>query len=108
MVKWYHEGLQPRSCGAILSRPRFMYYVYILKSLKDQRLYIGFTSNIELRHKEHCDGLVKSTKNRRPLELIYYEAYKRKKDAQNRENYLKGGGKAHNTLKEQIKNSLGL
>ena len=84
-----------------------MYYLYILKSSKDQRLYIGYTSNLELRYKEHCEGLVKSTKNRRPLELIYYEAYKQEKDAQNREKYLKGGGKAHNNLKEQIKNSMG-
>lgn len=84
-----------------------MHYVYILKSLKDKRLYIGYTSNLKLRYKEHCDGLVKSTIKRRPLELIYYEAYKNEKDARNREEYLKGGGKAHNTLKEQIKNSMG-
>ena len=84
-----------------------MYYVYILKSLKDKRLYIGYTSNLKLRHKEHCDGMVKSTANRRPLELIYYEAYKNEKDARNREKYLKGGGKAHNNLKQQIENSMG-
>ena len=85
-----------------------MYYIYILKSLKDKRLYIGYTSNLRLRYKEHCDGLVKSTANRKPLELVYYEAYSNKQDAQNREKYLKGGGKAHNSLKEQIKNSMGL
>ncbi len=104
-MKWYHESLQPRSCGAI---PGDMHYVYILKSLKDKRLYIGYTSDLKLRYKEHCDGKVKSTKDRRPLELIYYEAYKSKRDAQNREIYLKGGGKANNDLKKQIKNSKGV
>ncbi len=84
-----------------------MYYVYILKSEKDKKIYIGYTSNLKLRYKEHHNGEVKSTKNRRPLELIYYEAYKNKKDAQDRENYLKGGGKANNDLKEQIKGSMG-
>ncbi len=84
-----------------------MYYVYVLQSFKDKRLYIGYTSNLRLRYKEHCEGLVKSTTNRKPLELIYYEAYKNEKDARNREKYLKSGGKAHNTLKEQIKNSMG-
>ena len=84
-----------------------MYYVYILKSLRDKRLYIGYTSDLKLRYKEHCDGEVKSTKNRRPLDIIYYEAYKNKKDAQSRERYLKGGGKASNDLKNQIKNSMG-
>jgi len=83
-----------------------MYYVYILKSLKDKKLYIGYTSNLKTRHKEHSEGGVKSTKDRRPLELIFYEAFKSKKDAQNREGYLKSGGKANNDLKEQIKNSL--
>ena len=84
-----------------------MYYVYVLKSLKDQKLYIGYTSDLESRYKEHCDGLVKSTISRRPLELIYYEAYKNERDARQREKYLKGGGKAHNSLKEQIKSGLG-
>jgi putative endonuclease len=83
-----------------------MYYVYVLRSLKDKRLYIGYTSNLRLRYKEHCDGKVDSTKNRRPMKLIYYEVYKNKKDAQNRERYLKGGGRASNDLKKQIKNSL--
>ncbi len=83
-----------------------MYYVYILKSNKDKRLYVGYTSNLKLRIKEHQEGKVKSTKNRRPIELVYYEAYKDEIDAQNRERYLKGGGKARNTLKSQLKNSL--
>jgi len=83
-----------------------MYYVYVLKSQKDERLYKGYTSDLKLRYKQHCEGKVSSTKDRRPLDLIYYETYANKKDAMLREAYLKGGGKAHNVLKEQIKNSL--
>ena len=73
----------------------------------DYVLRLCASNNLRLRYKEHCEGLVKSTTERRPLELIYCEAYKNEKDARNREKYLKGGGKAHNILKEQIKNSMG-
>lgn len=83
-----------------------MYYVYILKSLKDRKIYTGFSSDLKLRFEQHKDGLVKSTKNRRPLKLIYYEAYLSEDDARNREKYLKSGGKAKNTLKLQIVDSL--
>jgi len=48
-----------------------MFYVYVLKSKKDGKFYIGFTPNLRLRFQEHNDGEVKSTIYRRPLELIY-------------------------------------
>ncbi len=44
-----------------------MFYVYILKSLKDNDLYIGRTNNIDRRIKEHNNGKVSSTKSRRPF-----------------------------------------
>lgn len=47
-----------------------MYYVYILKSLKDKNLYIGRTNNFERRFKEHNLGKVSSTKARRPFTLL--------------------------------------
>lgn len=47
-----------------------MYYVYILKSLKDKNLYIGRTNNFERRFKEHNLGKVSSTKTRRPFTLL--------------------------------------
>lgn len=83
-----------------------MYYVYILKSEKDENIYTGFTSNLKLRLKEHLEGKVVSTKNRHPLKLVYYEAYFSEKDARKREIYLKSGGKAKNNLKSQIESSL--
>lgn len=69
-----------------------MYYTYILHSSKDKRLYIGSTPDLKLRFLKHNSGLVKSTKSRRPLNLIYYEAYILKIDATRREKYLKSGG----------------
>ena len=68
---------------------RIMFYVYILKSLKDDKLYIGYSANLQKRIREHQGGEVKSTKPRRPFELIFYEAYKNKKDAKRREKYFK-------------------
>ena len=83
-----------------------MYYVYILWSEKDRNIYTGFSSNLRTRIQQHDDGKVISTKNRRPLKLVYYEAYYSEIDARNRERYLKGGGKAKIELKLQIKESL--
>lgn len=79
-----------------------MYYVYILFSTKDNLLYTGYTDDLRSRYKAHMNGFVKSTKNRRPLKLIYYEGYINELDARRRELYLKGGnGKLF--LKEQLK-----
>ncbi len=65
------------------------YYVYILKSLKDNKSYTGYAENLKLRFEKHQKGHVSSTKDRRPLKLIYYEACLDKKDAIHREKYLK-------------------
>ena len=66
-----------------------MYYIYILKSEIDKKFYTGFSGNLRKRIKDHSSGKVDSTRNRRPLELIYYEAYKEKSDALSREKFLK-------------------
>ncbi len=65
------------------------FYVYILLSEKDNQFYVGYTSNLYKRFQQHCDGLTKSTRNRRPLKLIFYEAYLYKEDALRREKYFK-------------------
>jgi len=65
------------------------YYAYVLKSIKDKKLYTGYTNNLKLRFEQHQKGLVKSTKDRRPLKLIYYEARLSRQDATHREKYLK-------------------
>lgn len=66
-----------------------MYYVYLLISLKDGKFYTGYTENLDLRTLKHNGGFVLATKHRRPLRLIYYEACLNRKDAMNREIYLK-------------------
>jgi putative endonuclease len=80
--------------------------VYILKSHKDNKLYTGFTSDINSRCQEHFNGLVSSTKNRRPLELIYFQAFLSIEDARAEESYLKSGSIARNALKLRISESL--
>lgn len=66
-----------------------MYYVYVLQSLKDMNYYVGFSKDLKLRFEQHQRGSVESTKNRRPLRLIYYEASLDIEDALRREKYLK-------------------
>ncbi|OGC13731.1 hypothetical protein A2290_07640 [candidate division WOR-1 bacterium RIFOXYB2_FULL_36_35] len=83
-----------------------MFYVYVLKSLKDNNLYIGSTNNLERRIKEHNDGKSISKKSRIPFELIYYEAYKAESDARKREHNLKLRSRAHAQLKKRIEGSL--
>lgn len=62
--------------------------IYILK-LSDGSLYTGYTSKFELRVRQHEKGEVVSTRNKRPVWLIYFEACLSKKDALAREKYLK-------------------
>ena len=79
------------------------YYNYVLKSLKDNNLYIGFTTNLDNRMKEHKNGQVVSTKNRRPFILIYYEVSFDLGSAIHREKYLKTTY-GHRYLKNRIGN----
>ena len=51
-----------------------MCYTYVLQSEKDNAFCVGFTKDLKLRFEQHSKGQVDSTKNRRPLKLIYYEA----------------------------------
>ncbi len=66
-----------------------MFYTYVLYSLKDNKFYTGYTSDIEKRLHGHNNGEVDSTKNRRPLKLVYFEACLNQEDALHREKYLK-------------------
>ena len=66
-----------------------MYYTYVLHSMKDNGFYVGFTKDLKQRFEQHQRGEVQSTKNRLPLNLIYYEACLTQEDATRRERYLK-------------------
>jgi putative endonuclease len=81
------------------------YYIYILQSKKDENFYVGFTNNLIRRIQQHANGSVTSTKNRRPLELIYWEGCLNQQDATRREKYLKTAwGKRY--IKNRIKDYL--
>ena len=58
-----------------------MYYVYLLKSLKDKKYYIGQTEDVTKRFELHNSGKVTSTKYRRPLVLIGYETFNTRNEA---------------------------
>ena len=82
-----------------------MYYVYILQSMVDKNLYVGYTPNLKVRIEKHNNGLVSATKKRKPLKLIYYEACLSKSDAVKREKYLKTSwGKRY--IKNRLRNYL--
>ena len=66
-----------------------MYYTYVLQSTVDMNFYTGYTKNLKLRFEQHNKGFVDSTKDRAPLDLIYYEACLDQNDATSREKYLK-------------------
>ena len=79
-----------------------MHYVYMLYSLKDFGFYIGKSNDLRQRITAHNSGSVLSTKNRRPLKLVHYEAFLFPTDAAAREKYLKSGY-GRQQLKEQCK-----
>jgi len=76
-----------------------------LQSKKDEDFYTGFTKNLKLRFEQHNKGLIESTKDRKPFELIYYEGCLNKEDAIKKERYLKSyNGKMF--LKKRLKSYL--
>lgn len=65
------------------------YFVYILLSQKDNKLYVGCTHDLSQRLVDHNSGRVFATKLRRPFVMIYHEEYQDKAKAFNRERFLK-------------------
>ena len=83
-----------------------MYYVYILNNPKVGKLYIGYTSNLKRRLREHELGRVRTTRVfGKNIKLIYYEAYRDQQDAKNRERSFKMSGSVYNGLVKRIKRS---
>lgn len=68
---------------------RKFYYVYILRSVGDNWIYVGYSANLKQRFSDHNLGRSQSTSRHRPFELIHYEAYSNMRDAKRREMYLK-------------------
>lgn len=65
------------------------FYIYVLRSMKDNNFYVGYTEDLKSRFEQHKKGQVVSTRDRQPLEIIYSEACLSKTDALHREKYLK-------------------
>ena len=77
-----------------------MFFVYVIVSkISGLRFYVGMTENFNNRLKEHNTGKTKSTKGYIPWELFFYETFNSRKEAREREKYLKSG-----SGKEKIKN----
>jgi len=83
--------------------PKEWHCVYLLTSNKTSWIYIGCTNNLIKRLREHKEGKVYSTKRMLPVELIYYEAYKSKDCAYNREKSLKAYGSGLAKLKDRLR-----
>ena len=83
-----------------------MFYVYVLKSCTSGELYIGYTDDLKRRLVEHNDGESRSTKDKAPFQLVYYEAYKARADAKYRERNLKKHAGALTHLKKRIDGSV--
>jgi putative endonuclease len=82
-----------------------MFYVYVLQSASDDGFYIGFSTGLRRRIKEHQEGKAFATSYRGPWKLIYYEAYLEEADALGREEFLKSGG-GRRFLKSQLRHHL--
>ncbi|MBI3384875.1 GIY-YIG nuclease family protein [Candidatus Gottesmanbacteria bacterium] len=84
-----------------------MYYFYVLRSLKNNKLYLGFTSNLRKRFNSHNNGENNATKPYAPYELIFYSGFKNQKDALNCEKYFKttsGWKRLHKMLENILRN----
>ena len=82
-----------------------MHFVYILFSKSYSKFYIGYTEDIERRLKEHHQGAGHTTSRLGVIELVFYEAFKNKKDAQRRERYFKTS-QGKKTLKLMLQESI--
>ena len=83
-----------------------LYYVYLLENQIDKSWYIGMTTDLKRRIKEHREGRGgRTTRLKKGWKVIYFEGYFNKKDAEGREKFLKGGS-GYRYLKKQLKNYL--
>ncbi len=82
-----------------------MYYVYLLKSLESGKCYVGLTSDLKRRLKEHLDNKVWTTSRMGEIKLVFYEAFLSDDDARRRERYLKTT-KGRSTLRLMLRESL--
>jgi putative endonuclease len=90
-VRLGRKGDLIQTCILVLYLYIMYYYIYIIKSSQNNKLYKGFTTNLQQRLSYHNAGKVKSTTNDRPWKLIYYEVFLNKQQALREEIFLKSG-----------------
>ena len=83
-----------------------MYYVYLIKSDKLDKIYTGYTEDLKERMRKHNSGGSDYTSRGMPWKLVYYEAYASKENAQKRERSLKLRSKAYAQLRLRIQKSI--
>ena len=98
MVAFQPCGLITRKTG----KGEAMYYVYVLQSVEQDRLYIGSSASPDDRLKSHNGGKVKSTKAYRPWVRVLLEEHPDRNTAEKRERYLKSGW-GRNWLKDNLR-----
>lgn len=86
MERWPQPKADPHGAES-----NYMYYVYILKSQKNSKLYVGYTNDLKRRIKEHNNDNSTFTSQNGPWKLIYYEVFTSKLDAIREEKFLKSG-----------------
>jgi len=74
-----------------MSRSIPKYYIYAIKSLSRNYIYVGLTNNLNRRISDHNKGYNKTTKPYAPFKLIYTEEFKTRVEARIKEKYLKSG-----------------
>ena len=93
-----------RRVSMVWDNKNLMWYIYILESLKNERLYIGYTENLKRRFEEHNGGRGgEYTKRNGKWRIIFYEAYLEKKDAAKAEKFFKTGY-GREVLKNKLEN----
>ncbi|HYJ04735.1 MAG TPA: GIY-YIG nuclease family protein [Chthoniobacterales bacterium] len=102
VVQFRVKGFASHGSIAVFSR---VFYVYVLRSQSDSGFYIGFSTNLRARLRQHQNGASFATKSCGPWKLIYYEAYLNQEDALGRERYLKSGS-GRRFLKAQLRHYL--
>jgi putative endonuclease len=95
-----------RRVHMVLDQNIFMWYTYILESIKNKNFYIGSTDDLKRRFKEHNQGRGgKYTKKQGKFKIVFYEAYVDKKDALKAEKFFKSGY-GREIIKDKLENYL--
>ena len=104
IAQWIEQrSSEPKMRVRLPLGAQIMYTLYVLRSLKDGKLYIGVTNNFKRRYQEHNDGKSKSTRYRKPFRFVYKEEYKTRSEAMKREWFFKNTTEGNKLMRVLIK-----